>query len=299
MLQGPAGARRVHVAELAAVAAETLLFIKEGGYVAPSGRVVTLSATAAIATTHLRRDVELLARADVIAAGLRARAANAVAVEVTAERAGACAARLLLQGARHVGVLNFANGIRPGGGFLHGARAQEEALCRCSTLYPCLSASTDAARSFYGEGAHSGSALVTDHVLVSPGVTFFRDEDHALLEQPFLATVLTAAAPDQGWLRAAVDAGNEPASRFGDVPAVFQRRTRAVLAAAVDAGIDAVVLGAWGCGAFGNDPDMVAAAFHDAVAELGGALAHVVFAVYGAAANRAAFERRFGAVTST
>ena len=86
--------------------------------------------------------------------------------------------------------------MTPGGGFLHGSRAQEEALCRCSTLFGCLASESEDVRAYYEENAATGSALVLGHILVSPGVPFFRSEDLKLLDAPFVATVLTAAAPD-------------------------------------------------------------------------------------------------------
>lgn len=273
--------------DLAAVALETVAVLHEGAYEAPSGRrvVVADEVQRAVAGTRLVR----------AAAVTKHEGAGETIVEVTAERTGDAARRLVVAGASHVGVLNFANGVHPGGGFLRGARAQEEALCRCSALFACLS--SKAAAPYYEEQRAAGTALVLDHVLVSPAVPFFRDDDLAFLEEPFFATVLTAAAPDLGWLHATTDAGREPSSRFDEVPAVFARRARFVLAVAREAGIDALVLGAWGCGAFGNDPVVVADAFASALDEAKGAFARVVFAVWDSrapSANRAAFEARFG-----
>ncbi len=259
---------------LADVAADTIAITTAGSYLAPSSHDVDIAA-------HVGRAVDgtrLLRSADSLAAFARARRAGCARIEVTGERTGAAAKRLVDDGARSVGLLNFANGVRPGGGFLHGARAQEEALCRCSALYACLSSSRAAA--FYAEQEAADTALVLDHVLVSPDVPFFRDEELRLLDAPFTATVLTAAAPDLGWLHARVDSDLEPASRYDDVPALFARRARCVLGAAADAGVDALVLGAWGCGAFGNDADVVAAAFAGALNEAGAAVALVVFAVW-------------------
>ncbi len=276
---------------LAAVAAETVALCTAGSYVSASGVVVDIRAVvdAAVAGTRLYRDDEL--RALVAARAAPARVARVRCLE---ERSGACAGRLLGEGRRRVAVLNYANGVRPGGGFLVGARAQEEALCRCSGLYACLSGA--GARAFYDDNRAAGSALVRGHVLVSPAVPFFRTEDLALLDAPFVVTVLTCAAPDLGRLRAAIARGKEPPERLDEVPAIFAERTGMVLAAARAAGCDAVVAGPWGCGAFGNDPDVVAGAFAAAVARHGDAFDDVVFATWGPPDNRAAFERRFASV---
>lgn len=272
--------------DLRRVAAETVAITRRGEYRAPSGRVVSIAAptAAAIEGTRLYRGDQLRPRPT----------GPAARVEVTGERTGEAAARLVREGAARAGLLNFANAVHPGGGFLHGSRAQEESLCRCSALYACLTSPHPEARAYYREQEEAGTALALDHVLVSPAVPFFRAEDLSLLEQPFLATVLTAAAPDLGWLRAQVDAGLAPPERFFEVPAVFERRTRGILAAAAAAGVDELVLGAWGCGAFGNDPELVAASFAGALAEAGAALSRVVFAVWdpaGSSPRRAAFDR--------
>jgi uncharacterized protein (TIGR02452 family) len=275
----------------ALVGRETLAIVNLGSYVAPSNRTIDIEqpCARAVERTFLLRQDELRARL----AGKQTGAPVKRTVEVTGERSGEAARRLAATGAR-VGILNFANGVTPGGGFLGGARAQEEQLCRCSSLYPCLIRDDDA-RAYYAENAAADTALVLDHVLVSPGVVFFRDEDFTLLEAPFTATVLTCAAPDQTWLFARTDSGLEPLQHTLEVPELFARRTKVILEAAVEARVEALVLGAWGCGAFGNDPEVVASAFSDALALYADAFPRVVFAVFGGAPeNRAAFQRRFG-----
>lgn len=146
-------------------------------------------------------------------------------------------------------VLNFASARSPGGGFLNGARAQEEDLCRCSGLYPALLTQ----ETYYLENRKQPSLLYTDHFIYSPGVPFFRLRSRGdRLEQPFVASVLTAPAPNAGpLLRQEPDAG----------PAIldtFRRRWRYVLEVARDQGERHLVLGAWGCGAFGNKPEHAA-----------------------------------------
>jgi uncharacterized protein (TIGR02452 family) len=277
--------------DLETIGRETLEILADGGYQLPSGRAVALKddVDAAVAGTALHREEQLAAR---VAHKQKATSGRAQ-LSCWRERSGACASRLLEAGARHVAVLNYASGVKPGGGFLHGASAQEESLCRCSALYPCLAGDRADTRAFYVENRAKQSALVTGHILVSPRVPFFRSEDMALLEQPFVATVLTAAAPDLGWLFATTEEGLEPKARFEEVPGVFAQRTQYVLEAARGAGCDAVVVGPWGCGAFGNDAEMVADAFRSAVERYADAFDRIVFSTWGPAQNRDAFERRF------
>jgi uncharacterized protein (TIGR02452 family) len=269
---------RARRANLAQVATDTIAVTKVGEYVAASGARVEIGALvdASVEATRVILDAApLVARAHEAAQGRTHR------VEVTSEKTGECARRLVREGARRVALLNFANGVRIGGGFLYGARAQEEDLCRCSALYASLS--SKAAQGFYVENHCTGSALVSDALIVTPQVPFFRDDTSptlAFLDVPFMATVITAAAPDLGWLHAQVDSNLVKPVSEAHIAALFERRARAIIASAHDDGADALVLGAWGCGAFGNDPDLVAKAFARAMTDVGACIERVVFAVW-------------------
>ena len=87
-----------------------------------------------------------------------------------------------------IALLNFASARSPGGGFLNGAKAQEEDLCRCSGLYPCLIQCMD----YYETNRGQSSLLYTDHVIFSPLVPFFKTRGTGdLLAEPFFASVIT------------------------------------------------------------------------------------------------------------
>ncbi|MCA9695167.1 MAG: TIGR02452 family protein, partial [Myxococcales bacterium] len=116
------------------------------------------------------------------------------ALRVTDELTAAAARRLTSAG-REVAALNFASARNPGGGFLNGARAQEEELCRCSGLYPTLLTQ----RAYYEANRAESSLIYTDHAIYSPGVPFFRVRARdSLLPAPFLVHVITAPAPNAG-----------------------------------------------------------------------------------------------------
>ncbi|MFD9690743.1 TIGR02452 family protein [Kitasatospora sp. NPDC059088] len=221
--------------------------------------------------------------AALLAAGERGPAGGPV--EVTAEGSVEAARRLVAAGAGPVGVLNFASARNPGGGYLRGARAQEEDLCRSALLYSCLLEAPD-----YYEAHRASTDLRYSHrVVVSPGVPVVRDGGGGLLARPYPVTFLTSPAPNAGQL--------ERRSAGADVRGVLAERAVRVLAAAARHEVRALVLGAWGCGVFRNDPAQVAEAFEGALARYGGAFERVVFAVWDrspVSANRAAFEARFG-----
>lgn len=161
-------------------------------------------------------------------------------------------------GERSVGLLNFASARNPGGGFLKGAKAQEEDLCRCSGLYPCLLQCNE----YYETNRNQSSLLYTDYAIFSPQVPFFKTHGTGeLLSKSFFVSVIAAPAPNSGpFLRERPDAVEE-------LQQTFLRRWRNVLRIAGDQGITRLLLGAWGCGAFGGDPVMASTtAKHDVVA---------------------------------
>ncbi|KZK74363.1 MAG: TIGR02452 family protein [Pelodictyon luteolum] len=170
--------------------------------------------------------------------------------------------RLVQEGHRPL-ALNFANGVYPGGGFLSGARAQEEVLCRSSALYATLV--DDPMYEYHRKRSRPDSS---DWVIYSPDVPVFRTDSGTELDEPWSLSFLTSAAPY------ALSIG-QPES--GDL---LQKRIHRILAVASAYGYEALVLGAWGCGAFANDPYRTALDFRHALeADFAGHFSDVVFAV--------------------
>lgn len=173
------------------------------------------------------------------------------------------AARHLLRKGLNPLALNFANGIQPGGGFLVGSRAQEEVLCRSSALYATLE--DDPMYAFHAKRPEPDSSEWAIH---SPVVPVFRTDDGSPLSEPWLLDVITCAAP----VAARLDR-----ERAADL---LQKRISRILALAEGLGYDALVLGAWGCGAFGNDPDRTARDFLNAIqVDFRGAFSDIIFAI--------------------
>lgn len=210
-------------------------------------------------------------------------------IEVTAEGSLEAARRLAGEGGGEVAVLNFASARNPGGGYLGGARAQEEDLCRHALLYPCLLRAPE----YYEAHRGSGDLLYSDRVIWSPGVPVHRAADGSLLAEPFPVSFLTCPAPNAGALLA-----RDPDAR-SRIREALHRRAARVLEVAAHHGVPRLVLGAWGCGVFRNDPREVAQAFRAALAPGGAfhaAFGHVVFAVWDRSdpsQNRTAFAEVF------
>ena len=119
---------------------------------------------------------------------------------------------------------------------------------------------------------------------------FFRDDDGGWLPAPVYTDVLTCAAPNASALR---QHGRFDADECAHT---LRRRAELVLAVAAHHGAERLVLGAWGAGVFGNDPEVVARAFADPLrGAFAGAFAEIVFAVPDpAGANHRAFAAVFG-----
>ena len=187
------------------------------------------------------------------------------AVEVTNETTLSAHQRHQAKGLKVVS-LNFASATHPGGGFLSGARAQEEYLCRSSALYLTLKDWP-----MYAYHRAEDHCLYSDAMIYSPDVPVFRDDEHGLLATPYHATFITSAAPLAKHL-------SPP--EMAQLPQILRQRILKILSVAQAHGHDSLVLGAWGCGAFGNDGHQMAALFHQALhQDFQGAFKEVTFAI--------------------
>ncbi len=247
-------------ARLRAIARETVTIVETGRYRSPGGRDVTLAGSVGAAVKGTRMyapddpvDVPVGNGADPV-------------IEVTSETS--------LQAARRLGgtaaCLVFASAKNPGGGFRTGAQAQEESIARASALHACL----ESVPEFYSFHRQQRDLRYSDRVIYSPAVPVFRDDKGTLLDEPYPVSFLTAAAPNLGAIRR-----NQPADA-GTVPDVLAARAGRVLRVAAAHGHRVLLLGAWGCGVFGNDPAMVAAAFAGQIARSGDWFDRIVFPVY-------------------
>ncbi len=201
------------------------------------------------------------------------------------------AAHDLAQGPRRahgVGVLNFASGKNPGGGFLRGTQAQEETLARSSALYHSLT--RPEVSDYYESHRASKDPRYSDRMIFSSEVPFFRDDAGDLLPKPYYVNVLTAAAPNVRVLK------ERDTYLQSGVQGIIEQRTRKILQIFAHYECSTLVLGAWGCGVFGCDPVMVAGAFRtliDVGGEFRGRFAHIRFAICYSQENLDTFRRFF------
>lgn len=185
-----------------------------------------------------------------------------------------------------ISVLNFASATNPGGGVKTGSSAQEESLCRCSTLYPTLTQNW-LWQCYYQKNRDAHDNLHTDACIYSPGVVICKTDDtwpERMEEKDWVTVdVISCAAPNLRKRR-----GNYHNPEYGSAPkisaeklyALHKKRAEHILHIAAANHADALVLGAFGCGAFANDPYVVARAYKAAIAAYEQYFKKIEFAVY-------------------
>ncbi|MDR2869532.1 MAG: TIGR02452 family protein [Deferribacteraceae bacterium] len=216
-------------------------------------------------------------RLDSAIAALTKPAANSAArIELTNEPVVSAIVRLKQESApesTHIAVLNFASAKNPGGGFLNGALAQEESLAASSNLYlvqtlPQNMVCYEANRAF-------GGALYTDHMIYAKDALFVRQDTGAFWDTPLTVDVLTAPAVNYG---AYMNHGGKHELALQ----TMKDRMRKVIQLFAVENARTLILGAYGCGVFQNDPRTVANFFVDILQNEGWqhSFERIVFAIF-------------------
>ena len=153
-------------------------------------------------------------------------------------------------------ILNFADALVPGGLVLTGATTQEENICRCSNLYASITTKT-AKKRYYDVNnkyisKYNRHGVYTDNLIYSKDVLFFKDDANYLDVEPYHMDVITCPAPSC------------KLSMYAEYNVIVNRIEQIIKSAIVN-GVKNIVLGAWGCGAFGQDPYVVAEGFRQAL----------------------------------
>jgi len=209
-------------------------------------------------------------------------------ISVTQETTLTAARRLCMENPDlKISVLNFASARNPGGGFLKGALAQEESLARSSGLYPCISQFDE----MYSTNKRNKSLLYSHYMIYSPRVPVIRDDMSLELIRPYYLDFISAPAVN----------GKEVLKRDENavelISKTMRERIHRILSIAAMYDADILVLGAWGCGVFGNDPEDVAQYFYDELQNFNGVFKEIVFAIYvnrkNDENNYVAFENKF------
>ena len=242
---------------------ETTAIIQTGYYFAPSGARVDLHMQPMLVGQRCYHKELLPVQKPQVAGG----------TQILVQK-GDCLAKAeeLVQQGYHPAVLNFASAGHPGGGVQTGARAQEETICRRSTLTRSIFSMDAKYASQYGyplfDGNHYPLTTSLDFSMIySPEVTVFRGagQDYTLMEQPFNIAVITNAALNlrgRHSMRLTSD-GHMP----DEAKDITRNKIRAILRVGLVKGHDSLVLGAFGCGAFCNPPQEMAQLFKEVMEE--------------------------------
>ena len=181
---------------------------------------------------------------------------------------------------KKVAVLNFASATNPGGGVVGGSNAQEECLCRTSTLYANLT-DREMMRAFYQphrQQLRSGQMDFTynDDLIYTPDVVIFKSD-----------TAFPTTLPEHHWQKVDVITCAAQYLNYGrqmispdELAQIHENRCRKILAVAQAQNVEVVILGAFGCGAFGNPPEIVAKGMMRAIQDFSKAFQTIEFAIY-------------------
>ena len=253
-------------AEASQIAHATVAILEQGFYVSPTGNTIVIADDTARAVANT---VSYPPGSELPTPKARYPATTFDVVNQTTLAAARQLAEQLTAQGEVPAALNFASAKRPGGGFLNGALAQEESLARASALYACLLGNP-----MYTYHRQLRDSLYSDYAIYSPAVPVFREDDGTLLETPYPCAFITSPAVNAG------AHANRSRGRRRRIPDIMQGRVELVLKVAAAHGHSALVLGAWGCGVFGNDPALIARLFGAALKETyRGVFAQVIFAV--------------------
>lgn len=188
---------------------------------------------------------------------------------------------------KKVCVHNFASATNPGGGVTKGSSAQEECLCRCSTLYFNLNTS-DMWAGFYSPHRNAQDPLHNDDCIYTPNVTVFKTDTAEPKLMPeadwYQVNVITCAAPNLRLMPSnAMNSGDgmkQVKLVDKDLYNLHVKRLSRIMEVAVAGGNEVVVLGAFGCGAFENNPEVVARASKEVVSKYADCFEVIEFAIY-------------------
>ena len=186
-----------------------------------------------------------------------------------------------------VAVHNFASASNPGGGVVRGSGAQEECLCRCSTLYFDLDVK-EMWDGFYNPHRAAADPIHNDDLIYTPDVIVFKTDTSNPKLMPesewYKVDVVTCAAPNLKSNPTNIfnpgDGNKQVIVKDNELLAIHEKRLRRILDVAANNGVEAIILGAFGCGAFKNKPEVVALAAKNVIKDYLHAFKVIEYAVY-------------------
>lgn len=252
------------------IAEETLKILERGYFETPSGNRIDI--------TNLQEKAELGTKLykpkdsdEILGKGSYEELGISTEIQVTNQTTLDAVRALIKEGHKDVLCLNFASAKNPGGGFLGGSQAQEESIARSTGLYNCQIKSFE----YYEVNRSTVSCIYTDYMIYSPNVPILKNEKGENLETLQYCGIITAPAVNTGVVKK-----KEP-EKVSEIEEVMKRRIRKVLSISLENNHKAIVLGAWGCGVFQNDPKDIAKYFKEIIeGEYKNRFSKIIFAIY-------------------
>lgn len=167
-----------------------------------------------------------------------------------------------------VAILNFADALVPGGRVTYGSNAQEENICRCTNLYDALD-TYEAERDYYAPNRDANKrepGIYTDRLIYAKDVIAFKDDTTYENIVPRKFDVITCPSPS-------TEIRPQAAMH------IYLNRITQIILSAIHNKADCLVLGAWGCGAFGQDPTVMASSFAIILNDYAGYFKKIIFAI--------------------
>lgn len=251
------------------LAEETLQYIEQGFYINKNSEKVHIEDMLQNAISNT--DYHTSENMNTILEPLELKATYSTIFEVIEETTIESILRNVSDGYTNPMCLNFASAFSPGGGFLNGSQAQEESIARVSGLYLCQIN----AFAFYETHRRNQSYMFSDGMIYSPSVPIIRKDNGDMLDTPVISSIITAAAVNKGKVME-----HEP-DRKSDIESVMKKRIDILLGISALNNHKVLILGAWGCGVFQNDPKEIAHLFFELLmTKYQGVFEKVVFAIY-------------------
>lgn len=252
------------------IAQNTLEIIKNGYFINAKGEKIQIG--------DLQKKAESLTKvytpeeSDALLANMNsADIVGKTAITVTNQSTLEAVRELFLKGHKDVLCLNFASAKNPGGGFLGGSQAQEESIARSTGLYNCQMQTNG----YYETNRTIGSCMYTDFMIYSPFVPIVKDDEGNLVDSEMYTAIITAPAVNTGVVKK-----REP-EKVAEIESVMKRRIKKVLAISLANNHKTIVLGAWGCGVFQNNPNDIARFFKEVIGnDFENKFEKIVFAIY-------------------
>lgn len=223
------------------IASENKTIAQTGSYKGPDGREVKLFCTGqSLAAETVLEEPELLpeiTRKTVFRISENTRKSDTISCILALRQEGVCG---------EIMALNFANAMFAGGGYRLGGDAQEESLCRCSLLYSAILPHSE----YYKKHRFPPSPLYSSSMLISNAVPVIRNMKGELLADPTVCTFVTCAAVNRYYAKL-IFTSEEKISK------AMEERINGIVCAMVKRKPEAIVLGAFGCGMFGNKREVV------------------------------------------